>query len=105
MATSDFAGTSVRVDNYGPNHSDRSPFPAIWVNVFHHIFIFMDSEFPPVRWADSDVASCPEEKRCIGENAYKHCGPNPYILAGILFRFVMIADPTPILPESIIHSN
>jgi hypothetical protein len=52
-------------------------------------------KFPPVLSASSNVAPSPEKQRCVGEEGHKHRSPNPDVLTGILFCFVVIANPTP----------
>ena len=82
-------------DFYGRDHSDRSPFPAIGIDVFDRIL--MHSKFPPVCGANGEVASGPEEQGCISEERYDRRGPNPNVLAGKLFCFVVVTNPAPIL--------
>ena len=60
----------------------------------------MHSKFPPVCRANGDVASGPKEQGCISEERYDHRGPNPNVLTGKLFCFVMVTNPAPILARS-----
>ena len=82
---------------YGRNHPDRSPFPAVRINGLDYVLPSVDAEFPPVYWANCDVSPGPEEQRSIGEKGNKHCGPNPDVLANVLFCFITIAYPAPVL--------
>jgi hypothetical protein len=84
---------------HGRNHPDRPPFPAVRINGLDHVFTPVDAEFPPVYWADGDVSPRPEKQRCVGDKGNEHCGPNPDVLAYVLFYLIMIADPTPVLSK------
>jgi hypothetical protein len=92
----------VKEQNYERNHRKRYPFPAIRINGLHRILVHL--KFPPVCWADGDIASGPEEQRCVCEEGDEHGDPNPNILANILLCPVTIADPAPILSQHVVNT-
>jgi hypothetical protein len=85
----------LKGEYHGRDHLDRSSSPAIRIDVYIVISVYL--KFPPVRCVDSDVASGPEEQRGVGKEGYEHCYPNPDSLTSVLFRFITIANPAPIL--------
>lgn len=79
--------------NHARDHPDGSSSPTI----FSQVIMFVEINFPPVLFADSNVTSGPEKQGDIGESRYTQCNPCPDIFTNVAFCIitVVIADPAP----------